>query len=67
MSGIRIPGPDGRTILVPIDDGAVGRISHTRGGLNRSVVYGSLVVSESARSRDLRLQRDAMRRRRETP
>lgn len=43
MSALRLPGPDGRTILHIIDDGAVGRISHTRYGI-RPVVHGSFVV-----------------------
>ena len=30
MSALRMPGPDGRTILVPIDDGARGRIDRGR-------------------------------------
>ncbi len=51
MSALRLPGPDGRTILVPIDDGAVGRITHSigaiRGGFGNPVISGSHVVGES--------------------
>jgi hypothetical protein len=51
MSALRLPGPDGRTVLVPIDDGAVGRLSHSlgaiRGGFGNPVISGSHVVGES--------------------
>jgi hypothetical protein len=34
MSALRLPGPDGRIRLVPIDDGAVGRVfGQSRGGM----------------------------------
>ena len=42
MSAIRLPGPDGRIVLVPIDDGAVGRITHTR-----YAVRGEIVVART--------------------
>ena len=44
MSALRLPGPDGRIQLVPIDDGAVGRIyGQSRGGM--IVIGGSLVTA----------------------
>lgn len=40
MSAVRLPGSDGRIVLVPVDDGAVGRISFTRYGTRGGTIYG---------------------------
>jgi hypothetical protein len=68
MSALRLPGPDGRTILVPIDNGAVGRISHSvfaiRGGYGNPVVSGTYVVGESDAERHRRVNRELKARKR---
>jgi hypothetical protein len=44
MSALRLPGPDGRIRLVPIDDGAVGRVyGQDRGGM--IAIGGALVTA----------------------
>lgn len=69
MSAVRIPGPDGRIVLVPVDDGAVGRLTHTRRAIRGGALAiggGAIVVVESARAHKLAQQRAAMGRQRET-
>ena len=62
MSALRLPGPDGRTILVPIDDGAVGRVTHARHGIRGSIgtpiISGSYVTGESDAEKHRRLVRE---------
>lgn len=62
MSALRIPGADGRIELVRIDDGAVGRITHSRyairGGSGNPVVYGSYPIGESDAEKHRRQNRD---------
>lgn len=56
MSALRISRPGQPTELIILDEGAVGRITGT---VRRASINGALVVGESQRQRDLRLQREA--------
>lgn len=60
MSAVRVYR-DGKPAWMPVDEGCVGRITHTRGATRD---FGTLVVAESERSRRTRLQRTAMARQR---
>lgn len=47
MSALRVPGPNGTVILRVIDDGAVGRVTHSRLGIKGGSVQGAYVVGVS--------------------
>ena len=50
MSAIRLPGPDGRIVLVPIDDGCTPHRSRIglKGGFANPIIGGSLVTAQMA-------------------
>ena len=60
MSALRIPGPDGRTRLVVIDDGAVGRISHSliKGGS----IFGVMVTGHTKTGAEYQREHKARKR-----
>ncbi len=49
---------NGQYIWEPCDDGAVGRVTHTRG----SFIAGSPIVTETERDRDTRQRRESVAR-----
>lgn len=62
MSVLRISRPGHETVLIPLDDGATGRITHTRYGLRGGSIYGAFPVGESRRAAQQRQQRESIER-----
>jgi hypothetical protein len=66
VSAVRAYGPDGRPVWVPVDDGAVGRVVHTRAAIRgpRGLIVASIspVISDPADEARREQLREAARR-----